>query len=120
MTDRKEIMELKEKIEGLGGTVTITNDAEGWIDSVKIEGIKGVGPCAMNPVYAAERMREVVADASRIKVTVKAKASPRARKIHIWQRFAADMAEAIESAKHAVNEEFSGEGILISVTEGWQ
>jgi len=120
MTDRKEIMELKGKIEAMGGQVTITEDAEGWIDTVKIEGVKGVGPCAMNPVYAAERMREVAANAERIKVTVKAKASARARKVHTWQRFAADMAEAIESAKRVVDEEFYGEGVLISVTEGWQ
>jgi hypothetical protein len=52
-----------------------------------------------------------------IKVTVKAKASKDARRIQTWHRFADSMEQAIESAKRIIDEEYYGEGVLISVKE---
>lgn len=68
MTDEKELRQLIQDIRDRGAIVTVTLDEaarlqEGreLIDSVQIEGVKGIGPHPMSPVAAAEAMREALA-----------------------------------------------------------
>jgi len=58
MTDPREIRSLAARMEAKGATVTLTNDADGYLARVQIEGAKGIGPFPMPLISAAERMRE--------------------------------------------------------------
>lgn len=66
MTDRRELEELAGKIEEIGGAVFMAEDQEGWIETVRILGLEGIGAGAMGPIAAAERMREIIANRSMI------------------------------------------------------
>lgn len=61
MTDTKELSSLIECIRSMGANVDVQYDVEGYIDTVQISGVKGVGPYPMSPIAAAECMRRVVA-----------------------------------------------------------
>jgi hypothetical protein len=60
MIDRKELETLIAKARGAGATVTVKHDEQGWIKSVQVSGLKGVGPFPMAPIAFGERMREVL------------------------------------------------------------
>jgi hypothetical protein len=69
MTDEKEISCLIERVRSAGALVFVTYDGDehasderGFIQTVKVFGLPGIGPAPMSPLYAAERMREVLVD----------------------------------------------------------
>jgi len=68
MTSTKELNELIAKIEAKGGKVVVWWDAEAEIlegrkihQSIAVTGLKGCGPRPMSPIYAAEKMRALLA-----------------------------------------------------------
>jgi len=60
VTDRKELDDLVTKARKRGAFVIVTTNRDGWIDSVEVHGLKGVGRAPMPPVAAAERLREAL------------------------------------------------------------
>lgn len=58
MTDRRELEALIAKACRAGATVTVQHDSDGYIDSIAVAGLRGVGPFPMSPLSFAERMRE--------------------------------------------------------------
>ncbi|KVN48769.1 hypothetical protein WT12_08465 [Burkholderia territorii] len=67
MTSEKELYELIERAQGVGAIVTVTNDGNevahdprGFIQSVQVSNLEGVGPNPMSPLHAAERLREAL------------------------------------------------------------
>lgn len=61
MTDRKELSKLILAANVKGASVTVTEDSDGHIATLQVEGLRGVGPHPMSPISFAERMREVLA-----------------------------------------------------------
>lgn len=68
MVSEKELRTLIAKAEAKGAHIVVTHDQkihaeEGrtLIASVQISGVQGFGPSAMNPIDAAERLREFLA-----------------------------------------------------------
>jgi hypothetical protein len=57
MTSTKELETLVATITAKGARATVEY-SNGEISSVEIRGAKGIGPCPMAPIHAAERMRE--------------------------------------------------------------
>ncbi|MFX1767941.1 hypothetical protein PWP93_36335 [Paraburkholderia sp. A1RI-2L] len=68
MVSDNELYVLIERVRATGAVVNVTYDGDstardprGFIRSVQVAGLRGIGPCAMSPLYAAERLREVLA-----------------------------------------------------------
>lgn len=61
MTDDRELRTLARRMEERGASVTFYRDPEGRIDRLSITCAPGIGPHAMSPLSAAERMREWLA-----------------------------------------------------------
>ena len=63
MTDDKELTALTRLMQATGATVEIAYDADGYIDTIRIDqavpkaGNRSIGPFPMGPIAAAERMR---------------------------------------------------------------
>lgn len=63
MTDEKELGELIERARAAGAIVNVTyveSDGRKLVESVRVHGLSGVGPYAMSPLSAAERLREAL------------------------------------------------------------
>lgn len=67
MTDEQEIKELIRKAEALGARIIRTRDEEAFrtegrdlTESLTVSGVPGFGPLPMSPIFAAERLRELV------------------------------------------------------------
>ena len=68
MTSTKELNELIARIKAKGGKVVVEWDAEAEIlegrkihKRITVTNLKGCGSCPMSPVYAAEKMRDLLA-----------------------------------------------------------
>lgn len=68
MTSEKEIYALIERARLAGAVVTVTHgddanahDSRGFVSSVTVTGMRGVGPFPMPPLCAAERLRDALA-----------------------------------------------------------
>ena len=62
MTTRQELLELAGRVAERGGMVVFEYDpSETVIESVTVSGVAGIGPGAMTPISAAERLREALA-----------------------------------------------------------
>ena len=67
MTSTKELNELVTKIEARDGKVVVEWDTDGISEGRKIykritvTNLKGCGSCPMSPIYAAEKMRDLLA-----------------------------------------------------------
>lgn len=67
MTDEKELRELIAKARAMGAVVVRTRDEYAFkvegrdlTDTITVSGVPGFGPLPMQPVFAAERLREFV------------------------------------------------------------
>lgn len=60
MTNRRELEALIAKARNAGAVCNVKIDADGWIETVQVSGLKGVGSLPMAPISFAERMREVL------------------------------------------------------------
>lgn len=58
MTDQNELDRLISRMRTAGATVDVSTDSQGHYRSIKIFGIKGIGPFPMAPIAAAEHMRD--------------------------------------------------------------
>jgi len=63
MTSEAELHQLSRLMQATGAVVEIAYDAEGYIDTIRVEqavpkaGRRTIGPFPMSPIAAAERMR---------------------------------------------------------------
>ncbi|EML1601405.1 MULTISPECIES: hypothetical protein [Burkholderia] len=67
MTSEKELYELIERAQSVGAIVTVTHDGNkdardprGFIQSIQVSNLDGIGPHPMSPLHAAERLREAL------------------------------------------------------------
>jgi hypothetical protein len=58
MTDRKELEFLILKALQMGGTVSVQHDDDGYMKTITVTGLKGIGHHPMSPISFAERLRE--------------------------------------------------------------